>query len=113
MKDDFTMGSCVGLGAMFITGVCNNPFTLLSHQMGLHTHVIDEDHCDLISEFGSHVVKETDIRVEKHFNDALDLLSEWRSSQSAADESLEGGCDRMWEWLDIAALLPSGLTQQS
>lgn len=89
--DDFSMGSCVGLGAMFITGVCNNPFTLLSRQMDLHVRSIDEDHCDLISEFGSYVVKEMDVKVEKHFNDTLDRLSEWRSAEDTVDESLECG----------------------
>lgn len=89
VMDDFSMGSCVGLGAMFITGVCNNPFALLSHQMDLHLRGIDEDRCDLISEFGSHVVKEMDIKVEKHFNDTLDHLSEWRSTEDMVDESLE------------------------
>eukprot|EP00731_Ephydatia_muelleri_P010985 Em0005g1571a len=101
VMDDFSMGSCVGLGAMFITGVCNNPFTLLSRQMDLHVRSIDEDHCDLISEFGSYVVKEMDVKVEKHFNDTLDRLSEWRSAEDTVDESLESKLSQLHE--DILA----------
>ena len=30
VRDNFSLGPCVGMGAMFITGICNNPFTLVA-----------------------------------------------------------------------------------
>ena len=90
MKDDFSLGPCVGLGAMFITGICNNPFTLLAEQRGFPLRVVNEDHCDLVTEEGRKVGPDADVRVERDFNKTLDLLSEWRTGKTA-DVSLEGG----------------------
>ena len=91
MKDNFSLGPCVGMGAMFITGICNNPFTLLAEQLGLPLRVVNEDRCDLVNEAGRKADRLADIKVEKHFNTTLDLLSEWRSGQTT-DVSLEGVC---------------------
>ena len=91
VKDDFSMGPCVGLGAMFITGICNNPLTLLCRQVGIDLRLISEDHCELINEGGLRPDRMVDGVVEKHFNSALDKLSEWRSEQSI-DTSLGGDC---------------------
>ena len=89
VKDDFSMGPCVGLGAMFITGICNNPFTLLSRQLGIDLRLINEDRCELVNEKGQLSDKQLDTAVEKHFNSALDKLAEWRTEQTG-DTSLEG-----------------------
>lgn len=82
VKDDFSMGPCVGLGAMFITGICNNPLTLLSQQLGINLRLINEDHCELINEKGRRPDKEVDATVERHFNSALDKLAQWRENQT-------------------------------
>ena len=66
------------MGAVFITGICNNPLTLLSRQLGIDLWMIDEDRCELINENGKLSDKQVDAGVEKHFNSALDKLSEWR-----------------------------------
>ena len=89
MRDDFSLGPCVSMGAMFITGICNNPFTLLAEQQGIPLHVVNDDRCDLVTESGRKVDGESDRKVEQHFNQTLDLLSEWRASQSE-DLPLEG-----------------------
>lgn len=89
MKDDFSLGPCVGMGAMFITGICNNPFTLLAEQQGISLRAVNEDRCDLVSEMERKVDSVADLMVEKHFNLTLDLLAEWRAGQTM-DVSLEG-----------------------
>ena len=89
MKDDFSLGPCVGMGAMFITGICNNPFTLLAEQRGIPLRAVNEDRCDLVTERGRKVDAAADVKVEKHFNKTLDLLAEWRAGQTT-DVSLEG-----------------------
>ena len=82
VKDDFSLGPCIGLGAMFITGICNNPLTLLARQLGIQLHLINEENCDLIDEQGQCPIKTVDMGVEKHFNRALDKLQDWRSHQT-------------------------------
>ena len=89
VQDDFSMGPCVGMGAMFITGICNNPLTLLSRQLGIDLWTTEEDHCELINEKGRLSDKQVDAGVEKHFNSALDKLSAWRRGKRT-DESLGG-----------------------
>lgn len=83
VKDDFSLGPCIGLGAMFITGICNNPLMLLARQLGIQLHLINEENCDLINEEGQCPVKAVDVYVEKHFNRALDKLQDWRSNQTS------------------------------
>lgn len=89
VRDDFSLGPCVGMGAMFITGICNSPFTLLAEQQGIPLRAVNEDHCDLVNELGRKVNSAGDLKVERHFNQTLDLLSEWRAGQKT-DVSLEG-----------------------
>ena len=86
--DDFSLGACIGMGAMFITGICNNPFTLLSRQLGLDIQLINEDRCELISEQGRPPEAAVDSEVEAHFNSALDKLAAWRSGP-VTDVSLQ------------------------
>ena len=100
MRDDFSLGPCIGLGAMFITGICNNPLTLLSRQLGIKLHLINEENCDLINEQGQCPVKSVDVAVEKHFNRVLDRLQDWRSQQSM-DTPLESEWKRRsTQWSD-------------
>ena len=82
VRDDFSLGPCVGMGAMFITGICNNPFTLLAEQLGIPLRVVDEDRCDLVTEGQGKVGGEADLKVEKYFNRTLDLLADWRIGQN-------------------------------
>ncbi len=95
VKDNFSLGPCIGLGAMFITGINNNPLTLLSHQLGVKLRYTNEDCCELISESGWKPEPALDKQVEAHFNKALDKLAEWRKLETKTDVSL-GGKD--WEW---------------
>lgn len=88
MKDDHSLGPCVGLGAMFITGICNNPFTLLSRQLGIELRMINEEFCELFNEHGQRPDKELDLSVERHYNTTLDRLAEWRA-RHGNDVSLE------------------------
>ena len=74
---------------MFITGVCNNPFTLMAQQLGLTMRLVNEDRCDLVTERGGKVEAVADEKVERHFNQSLDLLSDWRSSRKAGDVAME------------------------
>ena len=74
---------------LFITGVCNNPFTLLTQQLDIPLRIVDEDHCDLVNEKGQRSDRLADSKVEHHFNEALDLLSDWRLGKNS-DASLEG-----------------------
>ena len=88
MKDDFSLGPCVGLGAMFITGINNNPLTLLACQLGLGLRHTNEDRCELINEQGWRPDSELDKKVEAHFNLALDKLAEWRKKCAGEDVPL-------------------------
>lgn len=91
VRDDFSLGPCIGLGAMFITGINNNPLTLLARQLGLSLRHTNEDRCELISEEGWRPDPVMDKHVEAHFNKALDLLSEWRKlPESTTDVGLGG-----------------------
>ncbi len=90
VKDDFSLGPCVGLGAMFITGIKNNPLSLLASQLGLSLQHTNEDKCELISEQGWRPDPELDRKVEAHFNTALDKLAEWRKCQPEDDVPLGG-----------------------
>jgi len=101
VKDDFSLGPCVGLGAMFITGVNNNPLTLLASQLGLGLHYTNEDRCELINEEGWRPDSSTDKRVETHFNKALDKLAEWRNNFTQQDVALGGELPGAWVWSDI------------
>ena len=105
VRDNFSFGCCVGLGAMFITGVNNNPLTLLARQLGLNIQLINEDKCELISEQGVLPAPDVDKKVEGHFNKALDRLAEWRKSCTTEDVSLGGMCVRV---LRRCLLLPRG-----
>lgn len=90
VKDNFSLGPCIGLGAMFITGINNNPLTLLARQLGVALRYTNEDRCDLISEQGWRPEPALDKKVEAHFNKALDKLAEWRKAGGGADVSLGG-----------------------
>lgn len=90
VKDNFALGPCIGLGAMFITGINNNPLTLLTRQLGMNLRYTNEDCCELISEEGWRPDQAIDKRVEAHFNKALDKLAEWRKSSAGGDVALEG-----------------------
>ena len=78
VDDDYSMGSCCSRGAMFITGLANNPFTLLSKQAGEEVWEVNEDRCELLTEAGGIADKDIDMKVEQQFNNALDRLAEWR-----------------------------------
>ncbi len=88
IHDDHSLGRCVGMGAMFITGVANNPFTLLSQQLNHPLRIINEETCELFNESGGHPDKQLDLATEGHYNTTLDRLAEWRSRQGN-DISLE------------------------
>ena len=90
VKDCFSLGPCIGLGAMFITGINNNPLTLLSQQLGVGLRHTNEDCCELISEQGWQPEPVLDKQVEAHFNKALDKLAEWRKTFTGGDVSLGG-----------------------
>ena len=90
VRDNFSLGPCVGLGAMFITGVNNNPLMLLARQLGVGLRHTNEDCCELISEEGWRPEVTVDKKVEAHFNKALDKLAEWRKTSVGNDASLGG-----------------------
>ena len=90
--DEYPSNGCgiVRMGAMFVTGVINNPFTLLSKQLeDVQLIPIDEDHCDLLLERGVVTPYDMDRRVEENYNTTLDKLSEWRAG-TRGDASLIG-----------------------
>ena len=74
---------------MFITGLANNPFTLLSKQAGVKIWEVNEERCELLTEYGGIADKDIDSRVEQQFNMALDKLAEWRLTKPS-DCSLGG-----------------------
>lgn len=101
---DFAATSGCGLirmGAMFVTGVINNPFTVLVKQcdggdsvkQGDHSDnavkliPIDEDSCELILERGVTARSDIDEKVEKNFNLTLDKLMEWRHTLASSSSS--------------------------
>jgi hypothetical protein len=104
VRDDFSLGPCIGLGAMFITGINNNPLTLLARQIGLRLRHTNEDCCELINEAGWRPEVALDKRVEAHFNKTLDKLSEWRKSPLVTtdvplggEKGSYGGGFQLWE----------------
>ena len=89
VNDDSTFGHAVGIGAMFITGIINNPLTLLVRQCDLKLLQVQEDHCELLMETGVIADRGTDSKVEYQFNMNLDKLAEWRE-EDPQDISLYG-----------------------
>lgn len=88
--DDNSICGCglVPLGAMFVTGATNNPLTTIVKQCNAgHLVPIKEDNCQLISEMGVAAVSEMDQKVEKHYNETLDGLSEWRKAIRDGDRN--------------------------
>jgi lysine-specific histone demethylase 1 len=85
-----SLGHMVGLGAMFITGIVNNPLTLLSRQLDVPLHMVKDDVCELVTVGGAIADKDIDKRIEGEFNQALDILAKWRGEWEDKDESLEG-----------------------
>lgn len=100
VHDDHSLGPCSSRGAMFITGIANNPITLLCKQLGEKVWEINEERCELLTEYGGIADKDVDTKVEQQFNTALDRLAQWRNTKPP-DCSLGG------EGSSIARLLCS------
>lgn len=81
VRDDTTLGVCLGMGAHIVTGVTNSPLTTLCLQTG-HGMRLIRDHCDLYTTQGHMVSSERDHRVEFHFNAMLDAVAQWRVGQT-------------------------------
>ncbi|XP_065281248.1 lysine-specific histone demethylase 1B-like isoform X2 [Dermacentor albipictus] len=81
VRDDTSLGVCVGMGAHIVTGVTNSPLTTLCLQTGHGIRLI-RDHCDLYTTKGHIVSSERDHRVEFHFNAMLDAVAQWRLGQT-------------------------------
>lgn len=81
VRDDNSLGVCVGMGAHIVTGVTNSPLTTLCLQTG-HGMRLIRDHCDLYTTAGQVVSSERDRRVEFHFNAMLDAVAQWRLGQT-------------------------------
>lgn len=105
VRDNFSLGPCVGLGAMFITGINNNPLMLLARQLGVGLRHTNEDCCELINEEGWRPETALDKRVEAHFNKALDKLAEWRKVSVAGDVALGGEWGVEWCWYSASVCL--------
>ena len=105
MRDNFSLGPCVGLGAMFITGINNNPLTLLARQLGVGLRHINEDCCELINEEGWRPDPALDKKVEADFNKALDKLTEWRKHYLGTDVALGGTSREIKFDADILAVV--------
>ncbi len=81
--DDYTMNGCgfVTMGAMFVTGIMNNPFSFLVKQCNnMELIPINEERCELLLENGTIAQSDTDKRIEDNYNITLDKLSEWRNT---------------------------------
>ena len=88
--DDYTISGCgfVTMGAMFVTGVMNNPFSFLVKQCeDTKLLPINEDICELLLETGTVAPPTIDKRIEKNYNLTLDKLSEWRNSSDNNDDT--------------------------
>lgn len=81
VRDDYSMGVCLGMGAHIVTGVTNSPLTTLCIQTGRQMRLI-RDHCDLYTTKGHLVSSDRDNRVEFHFNSMLDAVAQWRVDQT-------------------------------
>ena len=88
VKDDFSFGSCVGLGAMIINGVDNNPTTLLSQQLNRKFRFV-KDKCELINEQGL-LAPDVDKKVTSHYDQIYERIAEWRNTLPNQDIPLEG-----------------------
>uniref|UniRef100_A0A6B0VG90 Putative lysine-specific histone demethylase 1 n=2 Tax=Ixodes ricinus TaxID=34613 RepID=A0A6B0VG90_IXORI len=81
VRDDTSLGVCLGMGAHIVTGVTNSPLTTLCIQTGRPMRLI-RDHCDLYTTKGHMVASDRDHRVEFHFNAMLDAVAQWRLGQT-------------------------------
>ncbi|XP_022252437.1 lysine-specific histone demethylase 1B-like [Limulus polyphemus] len=79
--DESFLGVCVGKGAQIITGVINNPLTILSQQAAMAMRIVGEK-CELFAEDGTVTPSSVDQRVEFHFNAVLDAVASWRKDQT-------------------------------
>ncbi|GAB6023869.1 Lysine-specific histone demethylase 1B [Chamberlinius hualienensis] len=84
--DDTSFNVCIGKGAQIVTGVINNPITLICEQTGLKMRFLGEK-CDIFTDCGQLVDLIIDKDVENHFNNTLDLVAGWRKT-AIQDESL-------------------------
>ena len=66
----------IARGAMVINGCQNNPFGILTQQLGHDMHILGS-RCDLFVKSEA-IPKIPDSRMEMHFNSILDILSDWR-----------------------------------
>lgn len=80
--DDKSLGVTVGKGAHIITGVINNPLTVIAEQAGVKMRFINHEKFDLYDDNGSCTSVAVDQRVEFHFNAMLDAVAQWRKGQT-------------------------------
>ncbi|XP_023231104.1 lysine-specific histone demethylase 1B-like [Centruroides sculpturatus] len=79
--DDKSLGVIVGKGAHIVTGVINNPLTVIAEQVGVKMRFINHEKCDLYDDNGAPTSVAIDQRVEFHFNAMLDAVAQWRKGQ--------------------------------
>lgn len=79
IRDDNTLGSCIGLGAQIITGCINNPLYVMCEQVSLPLRYLGM-RCDLVDNHGYLVDSPVDQEVEFRFNLMLDSLEDWKQS---------------------------------
>ncbi|XP_065652086.1 lysine-specific histone demethylase 2 isoform X2 [Hydra vulgaris] len=77
VKDDFSLGNCIGLGAQIITGCINNPLFIMCEQINLPLRYLGT-RCDLIDDQGTSIDPTLDQEVEFRFNLILDSLEDWK-----------------------------------
>ena len=87
VRDDQSLGVCVAKGAQrLINGAVNNPITVMCQQAGIPVTPLS-DSCELISEKGEVVDKQTDKRMDFHFKAILDNIADWREGRELAQDT--------------------------
>jgi len=81
LKDDHSLGNCIGLGAQILTGCINNPLYVMCEQVSLPLRYLGM-RCDLIDDKGALIDTPIDQEIEFRFNLMLDSLEDWKQTIS-------------------------------
>lgn len=84
--DDDSLGVCVPMGAQILNGALNNPIAIICEQAGILVNSLS-DSCEVINVNGELVDKQTDERMDFHFNAILDIIADWRKGKELTQDT--------------------------
>ena len=94
-------------GAMIVNGIVNNPFCLMYRQLGLKFQILKHS-CPLFdARNGNDIDPETDIKVNKIFDDSLEYVTTRAKLQKSAKNKTDSDLERVIDYFTEAQQLNS------